>query len=174
MANQSAVRREGDEQESNAPMMAVFGGMFALMLVFLLLVNVFSEQSIRERLKRGGEDGMYRIERLDGGQGYVIITFPQVLRIIETGESIPLAEICEPGSAYRRYAERIYDSEASQFIFVNLEGSIPLMARARNCLMEMWPERELMIGWIPADNEFLKSVILDDIPSYIRDYAEGT
>ena len=169
---QIAQRRDSDEQESNAPMMAVFGGMFALMLVFLLLVNVFSEQSTRERLKRGAEDGMYRIERLDGGEGYVIITFPQALRIVETGESVALDDICEPDSPYRRYAERIYTSESSQFIFINLEGSIPLMARARNCLMEMWPQRELMIGWIPADNEFLKSVLLDDIPMYIRDYAE--
>jgi len=165
------VRRSDDEQESNAPMMAVFGGMFALMLVFLLVVNIFSEQSMRERLKRGSEDGMYRIERLDGGKGFVIITFPQALRIVETGESVPLNSICEPNSPYRQYAERVYESDTDQFIFINLEGSIPLMAKARNCLMEMWPDRELLIGWIPADNEFLKSVLLDDIPMYIRDYA---
>lgn len=165
------LRRDRDEQESNAPMMAVFGGMFALMLVFLLLINIFSEQSMRERLKRGSEDGMYRIERLNGSAGYVIITFPQALRIVETGESVPLDGICEPDSAYRQYAERVYVTEGDQFIFINLEGSIPLMARARNCLREMWPYDPIDIGWIPADNEFLKSVLLDDIPMYIRDHV---
>ena len=173
MASQSlpGLRRERDDQESNAPMMAVFGGMFALMLVFLLLINIFSEQSMRERLKQGSEDGMYSIELLDGGHGFVIITFPQALRIVETGESVPLDEICEPNSAYRQYADHVYSIERDQFVFINLEGSIPLMAKARNCLMEMWPNRLLEIGWIPADNEFLKSVFLDDIPMYIRDYS---
>ena len=33
------------QEENNAPMMAIFGGMFALMLVFLLLVNVFSART---------------------------------------------------------------------------------------------------------------------------------
>ena len=34
------------------------------------------------------------------------------------------------------------------------------------------PDRVLTIGWVVADNEFLKSVSLDDIPAYIREYAE--
>ena len=154
--------------------MAVFGGMFALMLVFLLIVNIFSESAVRERLQDTAEDGLYRIqsESETGGFGYVVIVFPSTLRIVETGEGIPREEICEPGSAYRNYAERIYEDSEQQLLFFILEGSIPIMAEARNCLAAIWPEREIRIGWVVADNEFLKSVMLDDIPSYIRDYTE--
>ena len=157
-------------------MMAVFGGMFALMLVFLLIVNIFSESAVRERLEDTAEDGLYRIqsESETGGYGYVVIVFPSTLRIVETGEGIPREEICEPGSAYRNYAERIYEDNEQQLLFFILEGSIPIMAEARNCLAAIWPEREIRIGWVVADNEFLKSVMLDDIPSYIRDYTETT
>ena len=162
------------DDESNAPMMAVFGGMFALMLVFLLIVNIFSESAVRERLQDTAEDGLYRIQAEQSGFGYVVIVFPGTLRIVETGEGIPREEICEPGSAYRNYAERIYSVNEQQLLFFILEGSIPVMAEARNCLARIWPEREINIGWVIADNEFLKSVTLDDIPSYIRDYAETT
>jgi len=30
----------------------------------------------------------------------------------------------------------------------------------------------LTIGWVIADNELLKSVALNDIPDYIREYTE--
>ncbi len=155
-------------------MMAVFGGMFALMLVFLLIVNFFSESAVRERLQDTAEDGLYRIQAEQGGFGYVVIVFPGTLRIVETGEGISREEMCEPGSAYRNYAERIYGVDGQQLLFFILEGSIPVMAEARNCLARIWPERKINIGWVIADNEFLKSVTLDDIPSYIRDYTEIT
>ncbi len=155
-------------------MMAVFGGMFALMLVFLLIVNIFSETAVRERLQDTAEDGLYRIQSLTGGHGFVVIVFPGTLRIVETSEGVARAEICSPGSAYRNYAERIYADQNQQLLFFVLEGSIPVMAEARNCLAAIWPEREIRIGWVIADNEFLKSVMLDDIPPYIRDFTENT
>ena len=162
------------DDESNAPMMAVFGGMFALMLVFLLIVNIFSESAVRERLQDTAEDGLYRIQSETGGYGYVVIVFPSTLRIVETGEGVAREEICTPGSPYRKYAERVYQDGEQQLLFFVLEGSIPIMAEARNCLAAIWPDREIRIGWVIADNEFLKSVMLDDIPSYIRDYTETT
>ena len=152
-------------------MMAVFGGMFALMLVFLVIINVVSEQAMRERLRDSSTDGTYRIEQLSGGSGFVVITFPGALRIVETGEAVPEAQICATSSAYQKYAERIYANPGDQLLFLILEGSVPTMAVARNCLKSMWPTRELQISWIPADNEFLKSVLLDDIPAYIQNYA---
>ena len=162
------------DDDSNAPMMAVFGGMFALMLVFLLIVNIFSESAVRERLQDTAEDGLYRIQSENGGFGYVVIVFPSTLRIVETGEGIPEAEICSLGGPYRNYAERVYTDKDQQLLFFVLEGSIPVMAEARNCLARIWPDREIKIGWVIADNEFLKSVMLDDIPSYIRDYTDTT
>lgn len=152
-------------------MMAVFGGMFALMLVFLVVVNVVSEAAIRERISESTNEGHYRIERMDGSAGYSIIVFPEALRIVETAEGVDRADICKPGSAFRRYAERVY-GEDDQLLFFLLEGSVATMTQARNCLYQMWPHRELRIGWVIADNEFLKSVVIDDIPEYIRDHAE--
>ncbi len=153
-------------------MMAVFGGMFALMLVFLVVINVVSEAAVRERLKESSEDGSYRIEREDGGSGYSVIVFPESIRIVETADGVDKGKICEPGSAYRRYAQRVYSTDSDQLLFFLTEGSIPVMAEARNCLREMWPNQILQIGWVIADNEFLKSVMLDDIPDYIREHAE--
>ena len=154
-------------------MMAIFGGVFALMLVFLLLVNIFSSNAVRERLDRSSEHGLYRIERMDGGAGYVVIVFPETIRIVETGAGVPAVAICKPGSAFVGYARRIYEQENDQLVFFLLQGSIGAMSQARECLRGMWPDQALTIGWVVADNELLKSVSLDDIPPYIRDYAEA-
>ena len=154
-------------------MMAVFGGMFALMLVFLLLVNIFSEASVRERLKDSDSDGSYQIEREDGSSGYVVIVFPETIRIVETGEGVARDNICRQGSPYRRYAERTYSVERQQLVFFLLDGSIPTMSVARDCLRNMWPDQQIQIGWVVADSEFLKSVMLDDIPAYIKEQAQA-
>ena len=152
-------------------MMAVFGGMFALMLVFLLIVNIFSEASVRERLEGISEDGQYRIQSQTGGFGYVVIVFPEMLRIVETGEGIGKSDVCIPGGAYLQYAERVYIQDQQQLLFFILDGAVPVMAAARNCLADTWPERPINIGMVVADSEFLKSVMLDDIPSYIQNYT---
>ena len=161
------------QEENNAPMMAIFGGVFALMLVFLLVVNVYTGEAARERLDRASEDGRYRIERLDGGAGYVVIVFPAEIRIVETGGGVPREGICEAGSAFRDYAGGVYARRGSQLVFFLLEGSIGTMFEARECLRRMWPDRPLTIGWVIADDEFLKSISLGEIPEYIRDYAES-
>lgn len=153
-------------------MMAIFGGVFALMLVFLLLVNLHSSEEVRERLEQASEHGLYRIERVDGGAGYAVIVFPDAVRIVETGADASLGAICAPGSAFVEYAQRIYGQEQQQIVFFLLEGSIGAMFEARECLRDLWPARVLTIGWVVADSELLKSVSLDDIPPYIREHAE--
>ena len=153
-------------------MMAIFGGVFALMLVFLLLVNLLSGTAVRERLERSSEHGLHRIERMDGGAGYVVIAFPEALRIVETGAGVSKGAICEPGSAFVDYARQTYEDKRNQLVFFVLEGSVGAMFEARECLRSIWPGQVLTIGWVIADNELLKSVSLDDIPAYIRDYAE--
>ncbi len=176
-AGHGASERASDaalQEENNAPMMAIFGGVFGLLLVFLVVVNLYSDAAQRERLEKADEDGLYRIERLDGGAGFVVIAFPSELRIIETGVGIPSAKICAAGSPFTSYARRVYESDSDQLVFFMLEGSVPTMAVARECLRQMWPEQVLTIGWVIADNELLKSVALNDIPNYIRDYAEQT
>ncbi len=168
------------QEENNAPMMAIFGGVFALMLVVLVVVNIYSSAALRERLERGDEQGMHRIERTDGGAGYVVLTFPETLRITETNTSVPLGSICRSGSAFVDYAREIYDGRAgsddrvNQIVFFVLEGSVSTLAEARNCMLRMWPGRLILISWVMVDNEFLKSVALNDIPEYIRGYVEST
>ncbi len=158
-------------EDNHTPMMAIFGGVFGLLLVFLVVVNLYSDAAQRERLEHGNEDGRYRIERLDGGAGYVVISFPHELRIVETGAGIQPDAICEPGGPFTDYAHRVYETKGDQLVFFVLEGSVTTMATARECLRLMWPGQVLTIGWVMADNELLKSVALNDIPGYIRDYA---
>lgn len=160
------------QEENNTPMMAIFGGVFGLLLVFLVVVNLYSEAAQRERLERGGEDGLYRIERLDGGSGYVVLTFSGELRIVENGVSVSPDAICAADSPFIDYARRVYENKNEQLVFFVLEGSVPVMAVARECLRQLWPDRVLTIGWVIADNELLKSVALNDIPDYIREYTE--
>lgn len=159
------------QEENNTPMMAIFGGVFGLLLVFLVVVNLYSDAAQRERLE-SGEQGQYRIERLDGGSGFVVLVFPGELRIIETSVSVSQDALCTANSPFAAYAERVYEGDGDQLVFFILEQSIPTMAIARECLRTMWPGRVLTIGWIIADNELLKSVALDDIPDYIREYVE--
>ena len=67
---------------------------------------------------------------------------------------------------------RVYRADRQQIVFAILEGGVPTMAAARNCIRSVLPGRELTIGWIVANNELLKSVSLDDIPAYIRQAVE--
>ncbi len=168
------ARPAGDAlpEENHTPMMAIFGGVFGLLMVFLVVVNLYSDAAQRERLEHGGEDGLYRIERLDGGSGYVVLAFNGELRIIESGVSVHPKVVCEAGSPFVEYARRVYQNDGDQLVFFILENSIPTMAAARECLRQMWAQRTLTIGWVIADNELLKSVALNDIPSYIREYVE--
>ena len=161
------------QEENNTPMMAIFGGVFGLLLVFLVIVNLYSDAAQRERLERGAEDGLYRIERADGGAGFVVISFPGELRIIETGTSVNPVTLCDDGGPFTDYARRVYENERDQLVFFILEGGVPTMAAARECLRRLWPDQVLTIGWVIADNELLKSVALNDIPGYIRDYTEA-
>ncbi len=167
-----AARGLRRQEENNAPLLALFGGIFALLLVFLLLVNLLFEESLRERLEQAEEKGLYRIQSEYGGEGFVVITFPETLRIVETGEGVQRGRICEESSVFVQYARRVYSKDRKQLVFALLEGSVSTMAEARGCIRQLMPNRPLNIGWIMADNELLKSVSLDDIPPYIRDFAE--
>ena len=90
---------------------------------------------------------------------------------METGEGVSHESVCAPNGAYLNYAEKVYLEANQQLLFFILYDAVPLMAAARNCLANTWPDRAINIGWVVADSEFLKSVILDDIPSYIEDYT---
>lgn len=157
-----------DQENNNAPMVEIFGGVFALLLVLFLIINILSQASLLERIENTSDEGLYRIGWGAAGSGYVVITFPDELRIIETREAVAQSDICKPKSAFVRYARKVYAAQKKQLIFTILEDSLPTMAAARNCMLKIMPNRALHIGWIIADNELLKSVSLDDIPAYIK------
>ena len=157
-----------DQERNSAPLVEIFGGLFALLMVLFLLFNLFSQAALLERLETTSDEGLYRIGWGAHGAGYVVIAFPEELRIIETGESVKRGEICKPGSPFIPYALKTYNTARNQLIFALLEGSVATMAEARNCTIQVLPGRVLSIGWIVADSEVLKSVSLNDIPPYIE------
>lgn len=163
-----SVAGGSQDDASGAPMVEIFGGIFALLLVLFLMMNLLSQAAVAERLEAATEEGLYRVGWGRNGSGFVVLAFPAELRIVETNEAVAKAGICQPDSPFVRYARQVYQAERQQIIFAILERSVPTMAAARNCLMRLWPQRSISIGWIVADDELLKLVSLNDIPSYIR------
>lgn len=159
----------GEQEKNRAPMVEIFGGVFALLMVLFVLLNVLSQATLLERLESTTSEGNFKVGWGNAGSGYVVITFPDEMRIIETGEVVRLGEVCKPNGPYPRYAKKVYRRQKQQIIFALLEGSVAMMAEARHCLMKIMPGRRLTIGWIIANNELLKSVSLDDIPPYIEE-----
>lgn len=155
-------------------MIEIFGGIFALMLVLFLIINLLSTTALVERLEEASDEGLYRVGWGTNGAGFVVITFPKELRIVETNESISAGAICQPGNAFVNYVRKIYQStERQQIIFAILEDSVSTMAEARNCIMNTLPNQTISIGWIIANNELLKSVSLNDIPPFIKKAVEN-
>ena len=153
-------------------MVEIFGGVFALLMVLLLLINVLTHAAMQERLEVGRDEGSYKIGWGAIGSGFVVLAFPKQLSIIETGETVARGKICEARSPFIAYARKIYQSKKQQLIFGILEGGVPTMAEARNCMLKIMPHQPLRIGWIIANNELLKSVSLDDIPAHIKNVVE--
>ena len=150
-------------------MVEIFGGIFALLLVLFLLMNLLSQTALAERLETATEEGLYRVGWGANGGGFVVLAFPAELHIVETGETVPAGEICRPDGPFAAYARRIYQREGQQLIFAILERGVATMAEGRDCLLRALPGRTLSIGWIIASDELLKSVALDDIPAFIRE-----
>lgn len=162
----------GDQESNTTPMIEIFGGIFALMLVLFLIINLLSHNALVERLETAADEGLYRVGWGANGTGFVVITFPQELRIVETAKTIPAGSICNPSSPFVSYIRHVYQSQKQQIIFAILENSVSTMAEARNCIMDSLPGQTLAIGWIIANNELLKSVSLNDIPSFIKKAVE--
>ena len=149
-------------------MVEIFGGIFALLLVLFLLMNLLSQAALVERLETASEEGLYRVGWGASGEGYVVLAFPAELRIVETGAAVSAGRICQPDSPFVAYVRRVYQADRQQIVFAILEDGVGTMAQARNCIMRVLPDRLLSIGWIIANDELLKSVSLGDIPAFIR------
>ena len=154
-------------------MVEIFGGIFALLLVLFLLMNLLSQAALVERLETASDEGLYRVGWGASGSGFVVLAFPTEVRIVETGEAISASEVCRPDSPFVTYVRRVYQADKQQIVFAILEDGVGAMAVARNCIRRVLPDRLLSIGWIIANDELLKSVSLGDIPAFVRQ-AMGT
>ena len=161
-----------DQESNSAPMVEIFGGLFALLLVLFLIMNLLSQAALVERIEAASDEGLYRVGWEAGGEGFVVLAFPAEVRIVETGDAAGAGRICEPDSPFVDYVRRIYRAERRQIVFAILEGGVPTMAEARNCIRAVLPGRELTIGWIVANDELLKSVSLNEIPAYVREAVD--
>ena len=164
-------RRRGDslQAEFDAPMVEVFGGTLALLILVFILLNIIVSEDLQMMLDRSTEAAQYKVSWQDGSEGLVVITHPGRLRILETNETVPKSAICQPGSPYLRYVEGIYGSQGrQQIIFAITEGSVATTAVARNCLRERFPDRTISIGWIIASRDLLSTVRLQELPARIK------
>ena len=162
-----------DHAKNSTPQIEIFGGVFALLLVFFLLINAFLGSQVEERLGEVSEEGIYKIGWETKGSGYTVIVFPNEVSIVQNGVTVNINELCGPRSSFRRYAHEVYAQPKTQIIFILLENSIRTMTKARSCLLTLFPSRPLSIGWIIADNELLKSVSLNDIPPHIGEVIKA-
>ena len=150
-------------------MVEIFGASFAFLLILFLLINLFSEAELRVQLENANEAGSYRVNWETGSEGFVIISFADHLRILETNERVEFGAICTPQSPFVAYSRKIYlHPEQRQLIFAITEQGTATMASARNCLRQILPDTRLAIGWIIANNDLLRSINLQDLPARIQ------
>ena len=158
---------QSDDERMSIPMVEIFGSTFVLLLILLFIFNVLNRPAGHSRLEETVEEGEYRISWDETTHGYVLLVFPQKIKIIEKNLFVPRNRICSRGAGFIEYAREKYVSARQQLIFTILEGSVATMAEARECLRRIMPGREISIGWMVANNEFLKAVKLEDIPAYM-------
>ncbi len=154
--------------ELDAPTVEIFGSALALLIIILILVNLIVTQDIRAMLDRSTENAQYKVSWQDGSAGFVVITYPDKLRIIETNQNVHKDRICEAGSPFMQYVENIYQDNQKQLIFAIVEGGVNTMAIARTCMRTRWPDRTISIGWIIASKDLLSTARLQDLPAHIK------
>lgn len=153
----------------DAPIVEVFGSALALLIIILVISNIVITQDIRAMLDRSTEGAKFDVSWQDGSQGFVIITYANKLRIIESNQALNQNEICKSNSPFLQYAEKIYDNnDKQQLIFAITEKGVTTMAIARECLRTHYPKRRISIGWIIANKDLLSTVRLQNLPSYIK------
>ena len=169
-----AFMRSRQIEAGQTPMVEIFGASFAFLLILFLLINLFSEAELRMQMENANEAGSYQVNWETGSEGFVVISFADHLRIIETNTRVAIADICAPDSAFVAYGQKIYNNpEQQQIIFAITEQGTATMAKARNCLRRILPDQRLAIGWIIANNDLLRSVNLQDLPARIQRAIEG-
>lgn len=161
-------KRKVNNDESIASI-EVFGGVFALLLVLYVIMNIFSSSRLEERLDELSNNGEYKISWGEHGDGYVVLAYPDSIFIIENGNFIPHNNICKKGSSFYRYATSVYEGDQKQIIFAILDNGVETMRIARDCLQSIYPKKKVSIGWMIIDDQTMKSIKINDIPYYLEE-----
>lgn len=163
------MKKSRDNIESNEGIASieVFGGVFAILMVLFLIINLLSSARLEERLDRLSDEGDFKIKWGEHGNGFVIITYPDSLFIIETGEFEKYDDICGSNSKFIDYTRKIYSQKNSQIIFSILDNSVGTMRKARDCIQKTYKGKRVSIGWMIVDGNTMKAINLGDIPYYI-------
>ena len=164
-----ASRRRSISSESfDTPSVEVFGGALALLIILFALVNLIVSEDIQAMLERSTENAEFKVSWTNGGEGLVVISYADKIRILETNEEVPTTQICVDEDAFMRYVNKIYGNSKQQIIFAIVEGGVSTMAKARNCMLQRNPNRIISIGWIIANSDLLNTVKLKDLPARIK------
>jgi len=136
----------------------VFGGIFAVLL-FVYFCTLMMVGGVNRFLPPTNDPGDYRLSWPGKGSGWVVLVYHDRLVILETNEPpVERGRICDPSSPYVNYIRKVYLSRQDHIIFGIVEGGIPTMVEARQCLIEMFQDQPLRISTVIADREFLKVV----------------
>ena len=162
-------RKKKSENDESIASIEVFGGVFALLLVLYVIMNILSSSRLEERLEELSNNGEYKISWGKHGDGYVVLAYPDSLFIIENGKFIPQQKICKKGSQFYRYATSVYELDQKQIIFATLDNGVETMRIARDCLRIIYPQKKISIGWMIIDDQTMKSIKIDDIPYYLEE-----
>jgi len=162
------MKKKESRQEASLPMVEIFAGTFAILIIIFLLLQLFVKIKDTLRVLPVPDEGEYKIFFPGEGYGYTVLAFPDKIRIVETGEAIAKGTICSPGSSYISYAKSIYKNK-NKLVFAIFENGISQFLEARNCLVKLLPEKPIIqIAWIIVDNELLKSISINQFPAHIK------
>ncbi len=154
----------------DTPLVEIFGAAFGLLLILFLLINLFAEAQLRAQIENSLEESAYKINWDQGAEGYIVLSFPDRLQIIENQKVSSYTELQNScgNSNFADYARKVYEKQGTQIIFAIVEGGVRTMKASRDCLIRMWPSRRISIGWIIANEDFIQAVDLKDLPPRIQ------
>jgi hypothetical protein len=152
----------------DAPMVEIFGGTLALLIILYALINVVISEDIQAMLERSTENAEFKVSWTDGGEGLIILSYPDKLRILETNETVFPQQICQDSGTFLNYVNKLYNNQKQQIIFAILEGGVKTMAKARDCMLHKNPNKKISIGWIIANSDLLNTVKLEDLPVRVK------
>lgn len=169
------IRSSNRQQEAiNAPIVEVFGGAFALLMILFLIINTIADTELYAMLDDAVEESAYKVSWETGAEGFVIIAFPDRLHILQSNTTVPQAQICDENQPFISYVRQLYQNLNQQVIFTITEGGVRTMAIARNCMLAKLGHMKLTIGWIIANQQLLRVVGLDEIPVEIKQAIKKT